>query len=182
MKFVKKLLVLVLALGLAFAPVMTVKAASPETKSIATCTVKVGNFKAFTGATQTVSVTVKDGTKTLKAGTDYTVSGASRYLPGSHKITIKGIGRYTGSKTITKTIAKRSINDSSITIKGKNLKYTGKAINPKKFVKATNASGGTLTYIKVTCNKTMKKRGTYKITVTGYGRYTGSKTLTVKIK
>lgn len=77
-------------------------------------------------------------------------------------------------------IASAKVNSAKVT-------YTGKVIKPKYTVKAAD---GTIIANKVTRSngnvsikpsKTIKKVGTYKITVTGQGAYTGTKTVTVKV-
>lgn len=77
-------------------------------------------------------------------------------------------------------IASAKVNSAKVT-------YTGKVIKPKYTVKAAD---GTVIANKVTRSnsnvsikpsKTIKKVGTYKITVTGQGAYTGTKTVTVKV-
>ena len=56
----------------------------------------------YNGETITAAVTVYDatypssGTKTLKAGKDYTVAGNSATNAGTHTITVNGIGNYSG--------------------------------------------------------------------------------------
>jgi len=57
-----------------------------------------------TGSALTPTVVVKDGTKTLVAGTDYTVSYSNNSAPGTATVTIAGAGNYegsTGSATFT---------------------------------------------------------------------------------
>lgn len=56
--------------------------------------------KNYTGKAVKTTITIKDGKKTLKNGTDYTVSYKNNINPGTASVTIKGKGNYTG--TITK--------------------------------------------------------------------------------
>ncbi len=70
-------------------------------QSIAGASVSVKN-KTYNGKTQKASsVTVKMGGQTLKAGRDYTVSCKAGKNVGSYKVTVKGKGSYTGTKTAT---------------------------------------------------------------------------------
>lgn len=55
----------------------------------------------YTGKAITPSVKVKNGTSTLKKGTDYTVKYSSNKNPGKAAVTINGIGNYTGTKRLT---------------------------------------------------------------------------------
>ncbi len=59
----------------------------------------LGNYT-YTGNSRKPAVTVKDGTKTLKNGTDYTLTYKNNKNIGTASVTIKGKGNYTGSKTI----------------------------------------------------------------------------------
>ena len=70
-------------------------------QSIAGASVSVKS-KTYNGKTQKASsVTVKVGGQTLKAGRDYTVSCKAGKNVGSYKVTVKGKGSYTGTKTAT---------------------------------------------------------------------------------
>ena len=82
----------------AAAPSAPAKAA-PVSLAKAQVTVK---SKAYTGKTlKPTSVTVKVGGKKLVSGRDYTVSCKGGKAVGSYKVTIKGKGAYTGTKTAT---------------------------------------------------------------------------------
>lgn len=53
----------------------------------------------------TVTVTVKDGEKTLKENTDYTVSGNTIEKADGNTVTVMGMGNYAGTVTKTVTVA-----------------------------------------------------------------------------
>jgi hypothetical protein len=136
----------------------------------------------YNGKTQTPSVTVKDANgKTLKKGTDYTVTYASgRKNAGTYKVTVKLIGNYSGSKTLTYKINPAKI--SSYKLSYTSYTYDGKVKTPSVTVK--NANGTKLvknTQYTVTYLGGRKNVGTYKVTIKGKGNYTGTKTLTFKI-
>lgn len=57
--------------------------------------------QAYTGKAIRPSVVVKSGKTTLKAGTDYTLTYKNNKKVGTASVTIKGKGKYTGTKTIT---------------------------------------------------------------------------------
>lgn len=59
-----------------------------------------GNTYTYSGRTINPSVTVKLGSKTLKKNTDYTVIYKNNINTGRASCTIKGKGKYTGSKTV----------------------------------------------------------------------------------
>ena len=50
----------------------------------------------YNGKEQTVSYEVRDGSKTLTVGKDYTVSGNTKKNAGTHTVTVTGQGNYTG--------------------------------------------------------------------------------------
>ena len=70
-------------------------------------TVSIAKVKyAYDGKVKTPAVTVKDSAgKTLKKGTDYTVTYSSgRKNVGTYKVTVKLIGKYSGTKSISFTV------------------------------------------------------------------------------
>ena len=72
-------------------------------KNISGVTIGTIADQPYTGSAITPDPEVKDGTKTLVKGTDYTVSCADKYV-GSATLTITGKGNYTGTKTANFTI------------------------------------------------------------------------------
>ena len=69
--------------------------------SVAKATVsKVANQK-YDGVAKRPSPTVKVGGRTLKKGTDYTLTYKNNQKPGTATVTIKGKGNYAGSKNVT---------------------------------------------------------------------------------
>ena len=71
------------------------------TKSISSLSFSSISSKAYTGKAIKPSVTVKDGTKTLVKGTDYTISYKNNKNIGTATVTITGKGSYTGTKSLT---------------------------------------------------------------------------------
>ena len=72
---------------------------SPEKTSITDAAVSYTKSFKYTGKEIKPSVTVKYSGKTLKQGTDYTVSYSNNIKSGTGTITIKGIGEYKGTVT-----------------------------------------------------------------------------------
>ena len=134
----------------------------------------------YTGNDLKPAVTVKDGSKTLVSGTDYTVTYKNSKNVGKATVTITGKGNYTGTTTKTYTIAARKISTTKLSGVSASYKYTGKALTPavtvkygtKKLVKGTDY---TVSY------KSNKAIGTATITIKGKGNYTGTTTKTFKI-
>ena len=60
----------------------------------------------YEGKAKTPGVTVKDGTKTLVNGTDYTVKYSNNVNVGTATVTVTGKGNYTGSKSTNFVISK----------------------------------------------------------------------------
>ncbi len=133
----------------------------------------------YTGNKREPSVTVKYGSKTLKKNTDYKVTYSNNVNVGTGKITVTGIGNYTGTKVLTFEITKRNI--TSVSVKGlEEKKYTGGKLTQS--LKLTYA-GNTLkngTHYKLTYANNVKA-GTASVTITGIGNFYGEKTLTYKI-
>ena len=133
----------------------------------------------YDGSAKKPGVAVRLGDKTLKAGTDYTVSYGNNVKAGAATATVTGKGNYTGSKKVNFKIAPASIAKANVGSIA-NQPYTGKAVTPKPTVKLGGktlklGSDYTLSY----ANNT--KAGTATVTVKGKGNYTGTRKKTFKI-
>lgn len=160
--------------------------------------------KTYTGKAITQNPTVKLNGKTLKPGTDFTVSYANNTKAGTATATITGKGNYKGSIKKSFSIAKAA-NPLAVKAVAKTVKYSKvkkKAQVVTGGVKVTKKGVGTVTYAKasgssakLTINKstgkiTVKKgtkKGTYtikvKVTAKGNANYkAGAKTVSVKVK
>jgi GH25 family lysozyme M1 (1,4-beta-N-acetylmuramidase) len=164
-------------------------------KSVSALSISSISNKEYTGKSLTPSLTIKNGTKTLKKNKDYTLTYKNNKKTGKATITIKGKGNYTGSKTVSFYIVPKKVSISTLT-KGK------KYINVK-YKKVTGASGYQISYKKQGSSKwtsvnssSLSKKLTnlssqkkysvkvraYKI-VNGkkyYGSYSQTKTITTK--
>lgn len=136
--------------------------------------------KTYTGSAQKPLPLLKDGSVTLKNGRDYTLSYTHNVNPGIAKVIAKGKGNYTGSKTVSFTIAKRKVSTLKLSHITDRV-YNGCAQKPiprltsgKTLLK--NGIHYTLTY------KNNVTPGTATVKITGKGNYTGSMTKTFKIK
>ena len=87
--------------------------ATIDPKDINDSTVTIGTIaeQSYTGGAITPNPEVKDGTKTLVKGTDYTVSCTNKYV-GTAELTITGTGNYTGTKKASFTIVAANQNPS----------------------------------------------------------------------
>ena len=133
---------------------------------------------AYDGKAKKPGVTVKLNGKTLKNGTDYTVSYSNNTKVGTATVKITGKGNYTGSVSKTYSIK----NDfKKATISGiSNKSYTGKNITQSITVKYNgktlkNSTDYTVSY------SSNKNIGTATVKIAGKGSYTGTITKTFKI-
>ena len=79
----------------------------------------------YTGKAISPAVTVKDGSTTLTKGKDYTVTYKNNTKIGKATVTIKGMGKYTGTKSLTfKIVPKKTAIKSKSSPKKGQLKVT----------------------------------------------------------
>ena len=133
---------------------------------------------AYDGKAKKPGVTVKLNGKTLKNGTDYTVSYSNNTKVGTAKVTITGKGNYTGS--VSKTYSIKN-NFKKATVSGISTKaFTGKNITQSITVKYNGKTlkKGTDYTVSYSNNKNI---GTATVKITGKGYYTGTITKTFKI-
>ena len=133
---------------------------------------------AYDGKAKKPGVTVKLNGKTLKSGTDYTVSYSNNTKVGTAKVTITGKGNYTGS--VSKTFKIKN-NFKKATVSGISTKaFTGKNITQSITVKYNGKTlkKGTDYTVSYSNNK---KIGTATVKIAGKGSYTGTITKTFKI-
>ena len=133
---------------------------------------------AYDGKAKKPGVTVKLNGKTLKNGTDYTVSYSNNTKVGTATVKITGKGNYTGSVSKTYSIK----NDfKKATISGISTKaFTGKNITQSITVKYNGKTlkNGTDYTVSYSSNKGI---GTATVKIAGKGSYTGTITKTFKI-
>ena len=155
--------------------------------------------KSYTGKNITQSITVKYNGKTLKNGTDYTVSYSNNKKVGTATVKITGKGSYTG--TITKTFkinpAKQEIQKLTAKSKaffvdwaqkgsatGYEIQYaTNSKFTSAKKVTITNNKTDTKTITKLSGKKKYYVRVHSYTTVKGtkyYGAWSSTKTVTTK--
>ena len=148
--------------------------------NISTCTVKLSNTSyTYNGYVKTPTVTVTNsyGTKLTK-DTHYTVTYASgRKNVGTYKVTVKMIGNYTGTKTLTFKINPPATTVASLTAGAKKI-----TVNLKK--QATQTTGYQIQYstnkdFTNAVTKTITSNSTVKTTLTGLS---SAKTYYVRVR
>ena len=143
---------------------------------------------AYSGKAKKPSITVKLSGKTLKKGTDYTVSYKNNKSVGKATVTITGKGAYTGTITKTFKINPKSTSISKLTSpKTKQLKVTYKKVSgvtgyqvtystSKKFTKSTTKTTTVKGVSKLSKTvKSLKKGKTYYVKVRTYKTVGGTK-------
>ena len=133
---------------------------------------------AYDGKAKKPGVTVKLNGKTLKNGTDYTVSYSNNTKVGTATVKITGKGNYTGSVSKTYNIKN---NFKKATVSGISTKaFTGKNITQSITVKYNGKTlkKGTDYTVSYSNNKSI---GTATVKIAGKGSYTGTITKTFKI-
>lgn len=146
----------------------------------------------YNGSAQQPIVTVYAGGHTLTAGisNDYTydysvVSGDDFIKPGTKRVTITGVGNFTGTKSKDYTITQKPITNSMVTQVGTSFTYNGSVQYPTITVTdgtdliyntdyTLNWSSGGNVQVPTSPNSTAI--GNYTVTVNGINNYTGSVT------
>ena len=158
-----------------------------DTVSISSSKVKISVADAtYTGYTITPSVTITYNNKTLRQGTDYTLSTVTEKNAGSASVTITGTGNFSSYTTKSFTINKKNLNTCTVSVSDQ--KYTGRALQPTVTVYNGSLVVPSDDYSVSYSNNT--NIGTATVTVTAAssyysyssGNYTGTGTGTFKIK
>jgi len=133
----------------------------------------------FKGSACEPEPVVEFGGKSLKLGTDYTLSYRDNVNAGTATMVITGMGDYSGSRTVPFKIAPADIAKATVASMGSE-KYTGSAIEPAPVVTFGSAALVAGTDYTVTYDNNVNV-GTAAVTIAGKGNYTGSKVVTFDI-
>lgn len=148
--------------------------------TIANATISSIADQNYTGYAITPSVTVTLGGSTLVLNRDYNLTYSNNINVGTAIVTVNGIGTYAGqTKTATFRIVTPSVANATITTIPDQT-YTGYAITPSLTVysNGTILREGTDYSVNYTNNINI---GTATVTITGIGRYSGTKTANFRI-
>lgn len=152
----------------------------PEKSDISKCTVTLSatSFK-YDGKEKKPSVTVKNRTKVLTAGTDYTVSYSDNIKAGTAKVVITGKGNYTGSVTKTFKIVEEEkaedIGKGELVLSQDKFVYDGTEQKPIVTVKISGKELSLNTDYVISFDKNVNA-GIAVVTVKGTGKYKGTLT------
>ena len=133
----------------------------------------------WNGKPQKPSVSATYGGKTLRAGTDYTVSYSENTEVGKAKATIRGKGAYGGSVTKTFEIRARPISKATVTPIAGQMR-TGKPVQPDvklRYGTSTLKRGTDFTV----SFKDNRKTGKATVSIKGTGHYRGTRSTSFKI-
>ena len=146
-------------------------------KDVSKVTISATPDQYYTGSAITPALTLKNGTKKMTQGTDYTVQFSNNVNLGTATATITGIGNYTGTAKTTFKIVKVPVSELTISGLKSYYYYTAEAIVPE--IKLSFASKqlteGTDYSIRVTDN-IEPGNNTATVTITGKGYYEGTRT------
>ena len=135
-------------------------------KDIAGAEIELGESLTYNGGeqSQTISSVTSDGLDVT-----YTVSGNSGTEAGTYTLTVTGTGNFTGTADKAFTIARRDIADAVIGL-GEGLTYNGG--EQSQTISSVTAGGLDVTY--TVSGNSGTEAGTYTLTVTGTGNFTGT--------
>ena len=133
----------------------------------------------YTGKPIEPNPTVTANGKTLVKGTDYTVSYVYNTNVGVARMTITGIGRYTGIKRMDFNIVPANI--TAVEMSQTRFTYDGLEKRPIFTVKSGDRVLSEGTDYRLSFPADMKSVGKHTVTVTGMGNHTGSMGATIEI-
>ncbi len=127
------------------------------------------------------NVAVKVDEKTLTENKDYTISYSDNIMPGEGKITITGIGNYSGEVVKTFNIEKINLKDENVTIENDSYLYTSNEIKPNVKVIIDDKELILNTDYNISYENNINE-GQGSVLVKGIGIYQGTVTKTFKIE
>ena len=135
-------------------------------KDIADAEIELGEGLTYNGSqqTQTVTSVTADGLDVT-----YTVSGEKRTDAGTYTLTVTGTGNFTGTADKEFAIARKDIAGAEIEL-GESLTYNGG--EQSQTISSVTSDGLDVTY--TVSGNSGTEAGTYTLTVTGTGNFTGT--------
>ncbi|MBQ3361063.1 MAG: hypothetical protein IJG46_02890, partial [Prevotella sp.] len=135
----------------------------------------------YNGGVQKPTVTVKDGSKTLTIGSDYTLTNEGGTSVGNYSVTVAGKGNYTSEASRTYSIVEKDgPTNFTISLSNTSVQYDGSEQKPSVTVTDGTKTLTIDTDYEVSYTNHVNV-GTATVTVTGKGNYAGTKTATFTI-
>lgn len=178
MKNLKKLLAVIMCVVM-LVPTVAFAKTSPSKVDFSNTAKVTSTAITYTGKAQDAKIVVKVNGKTLVAGTDYVITGQTKPTDaGTYKVTIKGMGKYSGTKTYTYKVASKKVapkaTAASKFVSGKN----------QRILPTVKVGNKVLKYGKdYTVTGNVKKSvGKYTMVIKGKGNYSFTKKVTYRIQ
>jgi hypothetical protein len=148
-------------------------------KSVAKCTFSgISSSYVYSGSAVRPTVTVKDGSKTLTKGTDYTVTYSGGTSCGTAKITVTGKGSYTGKRTLSFAVVPDKTTVGRVSRSGTAIRLVWTAVKGADSYEIQKLVNGAYVTVGTTTDTQYRdsgmKNGTqaqYRIRATGGGQY-----------
>ena len=161
----------------------------PAEKPISSCSITLTpDSFTYDGVQKTPAITVKDGSKTLVEGTDYTLAWPPACIDaGTYTVTAQGKGSYTGSETRTITINPKDLSSCTMSLSPSGYTYDGTQKIPTVTVKdgsKTLVEGTDYDVTTTPAGRTNAGTYTYEITGkgdSGKGNYKGALSTSLEI-
>ena len=161
----------------------------PAEKPISSCSITLTpDSFTYDGVQKTPAITVKDGSKTLVEGTDYTLAWPPACIDaGTYTVTAQGKGSYTGSETRTFTINPKDLSSCTMSLSPSSYTYDGTQKTPTVTVKdgsKTLVEGTDYDVTTTPAGRTNAGTYTYEITGkgdSGKGNYKGALSTSLEI-
>ncbi len=136
----------------------------------------------YTGSAIKPSVYVYDGKKLLKEKTDYTISYKNNKNVGRGQITVTGKGNYANKRTVNFNIVKKNISDTDVIIEDMAYAHDKKAHKTTPVITHNGRKLKAGKDFEVTYDEgDYTETGSYDLTITGIGSYTGTAYGVIKI-
>ena len=135
----------------------------------------------YTGAAIEPEVSLRDGERSLTAGTDFSVTGYSNNIEISTDdakavVTVQGLGNYGGTATKSFTITRKPLDAAMVTLSPSEMPYTGTAREPAVSLKDGDRALVAGTDFSVTGYANNIEIGTGSVMIEGLGNYSGTVT------
>lgn len=127
----------------------------------------------YDGKAKRPTVTVRLGGKKLVKGKHFTVSYKNNTKAGTAAVAVKGKGAYTGTRSKTFKIARRSLAKASVSLSKGSYTYDGKEKRPAATVRLSGKRLVKNSHFKVEYRANVNA-GTATVVVSGAGNYCGS--------